>query len=203
MTTTLTSKQITVRPLTPVIGAEISDIDLRESLSRETIAQLKQALYQWRVLFFRDQPITDEQHLRLGRYLGSLTPAHPIADGMEEHPEIWERKASEYRERKTDINIPSSRPPRDYKGWHIDITFVANPNSYSILRGIEIPPYGGDTLFSNLVLAYENLSEPIKQLIDPLKAVHRTSGYDADPGRKPRCDGRRPGPFASLPKNWV
>lgn len=189
---------IQIRPLTPVIGAEISGIDLREPLADADIATLKQAIHRWRVLFFRDQEITDAQQLAFGRAFGPLTPAHPIAEGLIEHPEIWERKAADYRSRRPDVKIPSARPPRDHKGWHIDITFVANPNRYSILRGVEIPAYGGDTLFSNLVLAYDGLSEPIKQLIDPLKTVHRTSGYDTSGSGKARRDGRATGPFVSL-----
>src|SRR3546814_1632344 len=84
--------------------------------------------------------------------------------------------SAEYKTRRVenDSRPPSAQPPRDYKGWHIDITFVANPNRYSILHGVEIPPYGGDTLFSNLALAYEGLSPQIKALIDGLQAVHRT-----------------------------
>ncbi|WP_437853467.1 TauD/TfdA dioxygenase family protein [Sorangium sp. So ce363] len=86
-------------------------------------------------------------------------------------------------------------PPRDYKGWHIDITFVANPNRYSILRGVEIPPYGGDTLWSNLECAYDGLSPTIKALVDGLQAVHRTSSYDSG---EPRPGRKAAGPFAAL-----
>lgn len=194
MSATLTDHAIEVRPVTPVIGAEIHGVDLRHPLDEATLAQIKQAIHHWKVLFFRDQDITDEQFLRFGRYFGPLTPAHPIAEGLPEHPEIWERKAADYKQRRPDHSIPTARPPRDYKGWHIDITFVANPNKYSILRGIEIPAYGGDTLWSNLVSAYEGLSPKIKALIDDLHAVHGTSSYDS--GRDK--DGKRKGPFVSL-----
>ncbi|MDX1933500.1 MAG: TauD/TfdA family dioxygenase [Capsulimonadales bacterium] len=184
---------LTISPVTPVIGAEVSGIDLRQPLDDFTIDQLKNALHQWKVLFFRDQPISDQDQLRFGRYFGPLTPAHPIAEGLPEHPEIWERSASEYKRHRPDVSVVTARPPRDYKGWHIDITFVANPNKYSILRGVEIPAYGGDTLWSNLVAAYEGLSPKIKELIDDLQAVHGTSSYDRGSGDKPRK-----GPFVSL-----
>ena len=188
---------IQLAPATPVIGAEVTGIDLRQPLTPAEVAELQQALNDWKVLVFRDQHISDEDQLRFGRYLGPLTPAHPIAEGLPEHPEIWERKASEYVERhRKDLNIPTAQPPRDYNGWHIDITFVANPNSYSILRGVEIPPYGGDTLFTNLQAAYENLSPPIQALADGLQYVHGASAYDmAGP---PRRDGSKPGPFVSV-----
>ena len=174
-----TAPALDIRPVTPVIGAEISGIDLRQPLDAKTAEAIRQALLQWKVLFFRDQEITDEQQLAFGRAFGPLTPAHPIAIGQADHPEIWERAAGEYKTRhRPDLSIPTARPPRDYKGWHIDITFVANPNRYSILRGIEIPPYGGDTLWSNLEAAYNGLSPKIRTLIDGLQAVHRTSAYD-------------------------
>jgi len=198
MSAVLDRTTIQIRPLTPVIGAEISGIDLRRPLDDATVAALKEAIHKWRVLFFRNQPITDAQQLAFGRAFGPLTPAHPIAEGLAEHPEIWERKAEEYRTRRAEVKIPTERPRRDNKGWHIDITFVANPNRYSILRGVEIPPYGGDTLFSNLVLAYEGLSEPIRKLIDPLKAVHGNGGYDSIGTGRIRRDGRKAGPFVSL-----
>lgn len=191
--------RITVTPVTPVIGAEISGIDLTRPLDAEAAAEIQRALRNWRVVFFRDQKIDNDQLKAFGRAFGPLTPAHPIAEGMDGHPEIWERTVDDYRARrvKSDNLPPGREPPRDYKGWHIDITFVANPNRYSILQGVEIPPYGGDTLFTNLIAAYEGLSQPIKTLIDGLKAVHRTTGYDSTSG-KPRKDGRSTGPFVSL-----
>lgn len=183
-----------IRPATPVIGAEVYGVDLRQPLDATTIAEIEEALWQWKVLVFRDQPLTDEQQLAFGRYFGPLTPAHPISLGLPEHPEIWERHAAEYNTRhRRDLSIPTAKPPRDYKGWHIDITFVANPNKYSILRGVKIPPYGGDTLWSNLQTAYDGLSPKIKALIDDLKAVHRTGSYDTE-----GAGGRKVGPFAAL-----
>ncbi|NIJ37365.1 taurine dioxygenase [Sphingopyxis panaciterrae] len=191
---------IHVTPVTPTIGAEISGIDLRSPVSPEAAADIRKALHDWRVIFFRDQQIDNDQLKAFGRAFGPLTPAHPIAEGLEDHPEIWERSVEEYRARRqrTDTLPPSREPPPDYKGWHIDITFVANPNRYSFLHGVEIPPYGGDTLFTNLIEAYRGLSPAIQQLIDGLQAVHRTSAYDSGGERKPRRDGRATGPFVSL-----
>ena len=190
---------IIIEPATPVIGAEISGVDLSKPLDAQTREDIHNALLKWRVLFFRDQELSNDALKAFGREFGPLTPAHPIQEGLDDHPEIWERKIEEYRTRRTDAETrpPSARPPVDYKGWHIDITFVANPNRYSILYGVEIPPYGGDTIFTSLIAAYEGLSPPIKQLIDQLQAVHQTSSYDGNP-RKPRKDGRATGPFVSL-----
>ena len=191
--------RIGVEPVTPVIGAEISGVDLREPLDAETIAEIRAAIRDWRVVFFRYQDITNDQLKSFGRTFGPLTPAHPISEGLDDHPEIWERSIDEYRTRRVnrDTRPPGKQPPRDYKGWHIDITFVANPNRFSILHGVTIPPYGGDTLFTNLVAAYEGLSPKIRALLDDLQAVHQTSSYDGEP-RKPRKDGRATGPFVSL-----
>jgi len=194
-----TYHRLTVEPVTPTIGAEISGIDLSRGIDEETAQEIQKALHEWRVVFFRDQELTNEQLKAFGRSFGPLTPAHPIADGLEDHPEIWERSVTEYRVRRTanDTLPPGRQPPRDYKGWHIDITFVANPNRYSILYGVEIPPYGGDTIFANLIEAYNGLSKPVRDLIDGLQAVHRTSSYDSA-SRGPRRDGLPNGPFTAL-----
>jgi taurine dioxygenase len=194
-----TYEHISVDPVTPTIGAEISGVDLREPITPAVAADIQKALHDWRVVFFRDQEISNDQLKAFGRAFGPLTPAHPIAEGLEEHPEIWERTVEEYRTRRARATSlpPGREPPRDYKGWHIDITFVANPNRYSILHGVEIPPYGGDTLFTNLIAAYEGLSPPIRALVDGLQAVHRTTDYDGG-NRGPRRDGRSTGPFVAL-----
>ena len=193
-------QRIRVDPVTPVIGAEISGLDLSQPLDAQTAAEIQKALHNWRVVFFRDQDISNDQLKAFGRAFGPLTPAHPISEGLDDHPEIWERKVDEYRTRRIEANArpPSAIPPRDYKGWHIDITFVANPNRYSILYGVEIPAYGGDTLFANLIAAYEGLSPKIKALVDDLQAVHRTTSYDAGAQPRLRKDGRSTGPFVAL-----
>src|SRR5258708_20374456 len=132
-----TSKLI-VEPVTPIIGAELSGIDLRQPLDAGTAADIQTALHKWRVVFFRDQDITNDQLKAFGRAFGPLTPAHPISEGLEEHPEIWERAVDEYRTRRTENdNIkPGAPKPRDYKACHIAITFSANPHRYPILHGV-------------------------------------------------------------------
>jgi taurine dioxygenase len=191
--------KLVVDPVTPLIGAELSGVDLSQPLDADTAADIQAALHKWRVVFFRDQHISNDQLKAFGRAFGPLTPAHPISEGLEDHPEIWEREVDEYRVRRkaNDTRAPGAQPPRDYKGWHIDITFVANPNRYSILYGVKIPTFGGDTLFTNLIAAYEGLSPKIKDLVDGLQAVHQTTSYDAG-DRTPRRDGRSTGPFVSL-----
>src|ERR1700733_8473552 len=82
---------VVVAPVTPTIGAEISGVDLRQPLDAATVEAIRGAIRDWRVIFFRDQSISNDQLKAFGRYFGPLTPAHPIADGLEDHPEIWER----------------------------------------------------------------------------------------------------------------
>jgi taurine dioxygenase len=133
-----------------------------------------------------------------------VTPAHPITNGLVEQPEIKQniltRDRDEYAPFDLDIAHPL-RPalrPRARAGWHIDITFVANPNSITFLRGVQIPAVGGDTLFANLEALYDSLSPSLASYLDTLQAIHVRD--DAAVGRPPapRFDGREPGPFAAL-----
>ncbi|MET0390117.1 MAG: TauD/TfdA family dioxygenase [Polyangiales bacterium] len=189
-----------VHPVTPLIGAEVTGIDLREELSAETVAALRAKLLQHKVLIFRDQPITPEQQVRFTRYFGPVTPAHPITNGQRELPELKVNNLlesrSEYASRDISVEQPLRTPRRRFTrtGWHIDITFVANPASITLLRGVEIPAYGGDTLFANLEGLYELLSPSLQRFLDGLQAIH----VRADHNPEPRFDGREPGPFAAL-----
>lgn len=190
--------------LTPVIGAEVTGIDLREELDAETVAGLREGLLKHKVLFFRDQPISDAEQVRFTRYFGPVTPGHPISNGIEEQPEIYPRNLSKSRDEYKSFGVSVEHPLRSARrahagrGWHIDITFVANPAAISVLRGLEIPETGGDTLFVNLEALYDGLSPALRTFVDGLRAIHTRD--DAANGRppKPRFDGRTPGPFASL-----
>src|SRR5689334_21516972 len=83
--------RIVVEPVTPIIGAEISGVDLSRPLDAETFAEIRAAIRKWRVIFFRDQELSNDALKAFGRNFGPLTPAHPIAEGLDDHPEIWER----------------------------------------------------------------------------------------------------------------
>lgn len=196
--------ELRFQPLTPAIGAEVTGVDLRHELDAGTVAAIRHGLLKHKVLFFRDQPISDAQQVRFTRYFGAVTPGHPIANGLREQPEIYPRNLNasrnEYRQTGPTLDHPlrAFRRAHAGRGWHIDITFVANPAAISVLRGVEIPVTGGDTLFVNLEALYAGLSEPLRTFIDGLKAIHLRD--DAANGRPPapRFDGREPGPFASL-----
>ena len=156
-----------VRPMSGYIGAEIHGVDLRGPLSQETVAAIRATLLRWKVVFFRDQHITQSQHIEFGRLFGTVTPAHPTLPAVfPEHPEILslDNQATLYK-KDEGAGLIESR-------WHTDVTFVPNPPMGSILRGVVVPEYGGDTQWINLAVAYETLSDPIKAMIDGLHAVH-------------------------------
>jgi alpha-ketoglutarate-dependent sulfate ester dioxygenase len=175
-----TNQRLRIAPATSVIGAYVDGADLRVPLPADAVTEIADALARWKVLFFRDQRITYDQQIAFARNFGVLTPAHPIQRGHAEKPEIF---VVETQEAKAQFGHgqehPRFAPPRRTgPDWHTDITFVANPALASILRGAVVPPYGGDTLWTNLVAAYEDLSAPIRDLIDHLQAVHRWHGYN-------------------------
>jgi len=198
---TSASGTIKVSRSTPVIGAEITGIDLREELDDATVAKLRRKLLKHKVLFFRDQPISDADQIRFSRYFGKVTPAHPVTNGLSETPEIMQNVKSAQRARKSTLNeaqqihLRAFGRSRQTRGWHTDITFVANPTSITFLRGVEIPETGGDTLWVNLEALYDSLSPAIQQLVDGLTAVHGRDDARAGFAPPPRFDQRTAGPF--------
>jgi alpha-ketoglutarate-dependent taurine dioxygenase len=177
----LLKTRLDVRPLTALIGAEVHGIDLREPLDAETVREIRDTLLHWKVVFFRDQAITREQQIAFGRCFGEVTPAHPVNSAVEGAPkEIYGVDAVNQRKAFHDLGKREDgqsqfqrRRVARYRGWHTDITFVANPALASILRGVDVPAHAGDTLWTNLAAAYEELSPKVKDLIDSLQAVHQ------------------------------
>lgn len=158
-----------LRPLSVHIGAEIVGLDLRKPLASETVAALRHALCRWKVLFFRDQQLDHEGHIRFARHFGAPTPGHVVFGGDSLHPEIY--SIAKHRTALT------GNPPvqRAWTDWHTDITAAVNPPFASILRGAVVPPYGGDTHWTNLAVAYQHLSPALRGFLDGLRAVHRYS----------------------------
>jgi alpha-ketoglutarate-dependent sulfate ester dioxygenase len=199
MANTATNQRVQVRPLTSVIGAEIDGLDLRTRLDPQTVRELEAALAEWKVLFFRGQNISYDEQIAFARNFGAVTPAHPVQRGDAEKPEIL---VVDSRESKALFEYGAQSAPfaprrRTGPDWHTDITFVANPARASILRGAVIPPYGGDTLWTNLVAAYQDLSAPIRDLVDNLQAVHRWHGYNGE--TRTGYDATQPPPTAVHP----
>jgi taurine dioxygenase len=145
-------------PLTPTIGAEVGGIDLREPVDAATLRTLREALLEWKVIFFRDQDITTEQHLAFARLFGELE-VHPFAPHKHGYPEVLAISHG-----------PGNRGRENT--WHSDVTWRLEPSLGSVLRAIEVPSVGGDTLFADMYAAYEGLSDTVKEKIEGRKAIH-------------------------------
>ncbi|MFP6560378.1 TauD/TfdA dioxygenase family protein [Paraburkholderia sp. B3] len=148
----------TVTRHTPTIGAEISDIDLREPLDDTTYLALRRALVKHKVLFFRDQDITPAQHVAVARRFGELE-VHPTFPHHPDHPEL------------VIIGRGDSKRGRENL-YHSDVSWREIPSMGSMLRCVRCPEVGGDTLWINMVAAYENLPQDVKTRIADLKAMH-------------------------------
>jgi taurine dioxygenase len=147
-----------LHPLTPTIGAEITGVDLREPLDATTLADMRAALLEWKVLFFREQDVTTEQHLTFAASFGKLE-VHPFAPHKPGYPEV--------------LAITHNRESRGRENtWHSDVTWRLEPSLGSILRSLEIPPVGGDTLFADMYAAYDGLTDEVKERIDGKTAIH-------------------------------
>ncbi len=166
--TTATSVQLDIAPLSGTIGAEIRDIDLHRRLDPETLGAVRQALLDYKVIFFPGQHLSPEEHKDFARAFGEITVAHPVIPGLEEHKEVFEIDYTKAR------NLVGGRGSEynDREKWHTDVTFVETPPLGSILNAIVIPEAGGDTLWADTQAAYEGLSAPIRTLVDGLTAVH-------------------------------
>ncbi len=153
------NSQIEVRPIAGSIGAEIHNVDVSQDLDQATIADIRQALLEHCVIFFRNQRLDAERHKAFTRRFGELY-IHPNYRGMQADPEI----------------VVITREPGDKhivgEDWHADTTMVTAPPMGAILYAVEVPPYGGDTLFANQYQAYESLSQGMQRLLGRLRAVH-------------------------------
>ena len=143
--------------LTGALGAEVTGVDLADP-SPSMIDELRAAWFDHEVLVIRDQPVTREQHVAFGRCFGELE-IHPFATNHRDHPEIVRIKSSE-------------KHPYAASSWHTDVTWRQEPSMGSILRGVVIPPVGGDTSFADSALAYERLPDDVKDFIDGRFAIH-------------------------------
>jgi len=152
---------IHVEPLTHAIGAELSNINLGVA-SREPalVAEIRRLLLRHRVLFFRDQDITRAEHVAFARHFGELE-SHPVAGSDPDHPGLVRIYKS-----------PDTPNDRYENAWHTDATWREKPPFGCVLRCVECPPVGGDTMWANMALAYERLPEHIKTQIATLRARH-------------------------------
>lgn len=150
-----------VIPLTCALGAELQGVSLAEASRNDDLAgNIKELLLQYKVLFARDQVMTDAEHAAFARKFGDLED-HPLTSSVEGEPgiiHIWK--------------TPDSPPERYENAWHTDATWRECPPMGAVLRCVECPPVGGDTMWANMELAYERLPEHVKQDIAELRARH-------------------------------
>jgi taurine dioxygenase len=145
-------------PLTPAIGALVEGVDLRGPLAQSDIEEIEAALGDRLVLFFEDQSLTPVQQRDFAARFGQLY-MHPFYPGHEAAPEIMILEHDATRRANSDR-------------WHNDVTYLATPPKAAVLYAEDIPPLGGDTLWANMYVAYEALSDPMKELVGKLRAVH-------------------------------
>lgn len=153
-------KAITVTPVTPSTGALIGNIDLSESLSPDAAHEIHQALMRYHVVFLRDQKISARQHVDFAGAFGPLRMARRAAfDVLTDTPEMQ-------------VLINDKERPPNVNHYHTDGIFRSDPEFASILRAVECPDAGGDTIFVSLVAAYEGLSDSMKNYVQSLSAVN-------------------------------
>jgi taurine dioxygenase len=151
---------ITVTPITGVLGAEISGVDLTGSVSDAAQAEIEQAFADHAVVVFRDQDLSIEDQKRFTSMFGEFG-FEPFVETMSEHPEVIE------------VIKEASEQGKNFGGsWHSDWSFQEAPPRATILHAKEVPPFGGDTCFSNMYVAYETLSQGMRDLLDGLNVVH-------------------------------
>ena len=151
-----------IKILSGALGAEIKGIDLKDT-SSDNIKKINDLLLENKVIFFRNQTISEEEHIALAEKFGPLE-IHAYVKGLDKHPEI--------------VRIIKAEDEKNQWGenWHSDVSYNIKPTKAVILKSIKIPPVGGDTCFSNMELAWETLDEKIKDKIKDKKAVHSSLG---------------------------
>jgi taurine dioxygenase len=173
----MSRNEIEIRPIAGACGAELHGVDLSRDLDDGTITEIKQALNDHLVIFFRDQNLTPARHKAFGRRFGTLS-IHPHYVSLPEHDEI----------------LPILKEPEANKniggGWHSDVSFLARPALGSILYALDVPSRGGDTMFANQQSAYAGLSEGMKAMLDGMTAVHSDAILSQPANKKARNVGR-------------
>lgn len=155
------TSQVTVSKIGGRIGARIDGVRLSGDLSPETVATIRAAILEHKVVFFRGQNhLDDDAQIAFAELLGPLTTAHPTVNTGSAR-----------------VLALAANKGMAANSWHTDVTFVDRVPAFSVLRGVAIPEYGGTTNWANTVTAYESLPAPLKALVDNLWALH-TNDYD-------------------------
>ena len=162
-----------IRPLAGAIGAEIAGVDLARELDGDTVAAIRQAWLDRLVVFFRGQHLPPAQLLAVARRFGEPIE-YPFVNGLVDFPEITPVVKLEHER----VNFGGL--------WHSDTAYLETPPMGTMLIAREVPPYGGDTLFANMYLAYETLSPGMRRLLDGLVAVNSSAKADVTKTREDR-----------------
>jgi len=178
-------ERFSVTPLSPTIGAEIDGVDLSRPLAGEVLADLRRALLEWKVIFFRDQHLDRAAHAAFARHWGDLEN-HPFFGHVEHTPDQPDDSPEVVRLAKGDA-------AKGYENiWHNDVTWRQTPALGAVLRAVELPETGGDTLWADMAVAYDNLPRDVRERIDGLDAEHDwiySFGLSMDPEQR---DALRP-----------
>ena len=164
---------IDVYPVSGALGAEITGVDISLPLDAEVVSEIRKALLNHLVIFFQNQFITPQQQLNFAEQFG-VPMDYPQLKGLPECPLVTEVIKLEHET----LNFGGV--------WHSDTTYLQQPPMASMLYAIEIPPYGGDTLFSNQYIAYETLSDGLKKTLSELVAVNTSSKPEVSMTREDR-----------------
>jgi taurine dioxygenase len=155
---------LTVRPLSPTIGAEIAGLDLSAPLGPDTVAAVRRALNTHHVLFFRDQTLSAAQQADFAGQFGQVTEAHPVLPSIPESAQV--------------LAIDGAVDRASW--WHTDVTFLETPAMGSVLYMLEAPEVGGDTMWASLQDAYDGLAPSVRTMCDGLIAIHHDPWFAAD-----------------------
>jgi len=164
---------IEARRVSGALGAELRGVDLSIPLTESLVRELRKAFLEHLVIFFRDQPLTEKQFMSFAEQFGEPVE-YPMVKGLEAFPKIIEVKKLEH-ERAAFGAI-----------WHSDTVYLEKPPMASMLLARELPPFGGDTLFANMYLAFESLSPSLQALLPGLKAVNSSAKADVTRTREDR-----------------
>lgn len=154
-----------IRPITSILGAEVANVDLSEPLANSTFAAIRDAFNRHSVLVLHDQDLTPDQHIAFSRRFGPLMVHVFTEDLLDGHPEIY---------RLSNVVIDGVRQGRPDAGqyWHSDLTYESTPSLGSVMYALEVPPFGGDTMFVSTAHAFEQLSPVMQNLLGDLTAIH-------------------------------
>jgi taurine dioxygenase len=164
---------ITVAPISGALGVEVGGIDLAAGLSDAVVGEIRRALLDYQVIFFRDQDLTPAGQMAFAARFGDPME-YPFVKGLDGYPLVVPILKKEHET----VNFGGL--------WHTDTAYLERPPMGTILYALEIPPYGGDTLFASLTRAYDALSDGLKAMLAPLKAVNSAGKAAASKTREDR-----------------